>query len=134
MAENKFRKTSDSITEFIDSIQHSRKQQEAQELITLFENISGYPPVLWSHGIIGFGDYHYRYDSGTEGDMPILAFSPRKARHSIYLMPEFPQKDELLAKLGKYKLGKSCLYVNKLADIDLEILREILRENLKPFQ
>lgn len=66
--------------------------------------------------------------------MPILAFSPRKARHSIYLMPEFPRKDELLAKLGKYKLGKSCLYVNKLADIDLAVLRKILMENLKPFQ
>lgn len=131
MSENAFRKLGTSVDAFIETIDHPRKKAEAYQLVTLFEEVTGQPAELWSHGIIGFGDYHYHYRSGTNGDIALLAFAPRKTRHSIYIMPDFPNKEELLAQLGKYKLGKGCLYVNKLPDIDLAVLRQILTASLE---
>ena len=111
---------------FIEETAHARKQEEAWQLTALFTEVTGFEPILWGGGIIGFGTYHYRYDSGREGDAPLAAFAPRKVRHSIYVEPKFPEKEELLTRLGKYKASLGCIYVNKLADIDLAVLRELL--------
>lgn len=126
MSEAKFKNIQGDVAEFISQLPSETKQQDARTLVSLFSEITGLPPVLWSHGIIGFGTYHYRYASGREGDMPLAAFSPRKAKHSIYVMPDFPEKEALLAQLGKHKAAKGCLYINKLANVDLAVLRKII--------
>lgn len=96
----------------------------------MFKEVTGFEPKMWYPGIIGFGQYHYIYDSGREGDASYLAFSPRKAKFSLYLSPEFEDKDTLLTQLGKHTTGKSCIYVNKLADINLNVLKEMLEKSL----
>ena len=97
----------------------------------MMERLSGHPPKMWGPSIVGFGRYHYTYDSGREGDFLATGFSPRKANMSIYIMPGYQDYGALMERLGKHKLGKSCLYVNKLADIDLEVLEELIRAGLK---
>ena len=124
MAENKTQPTAASVAEFLDGVA-PRRQEESEKLIALMREISGHEPVLWGPSIIGFGSTHYRYESGREGDMPVLAFSPRKARLTIYF-DGFDQYADQLARLGKHASSVSCLYVNKLDDIDLGVLREML--------
>ena len=99
-------------------------------MLALYERVSGEDGVVWYPNIIGFGQYHYVYDSGHEGDATLLAFSPRKAKISLYLDQDFPEREELLDKLGKIKKNKGCIYVNKLADIDLSVLEELLEKSL----
>ena len=112
------------VENFIANIENDAKRDDALVLLTLLTKASSYAPCL--HGtIIGFGQYHYKYESGREGDASVIAFSPRKQNLVLYIMPGFSKYAALLDKLGKYKLGKSCLYINKLADIDLEVLTEI---------
>ena len=112
------------VENFIANIENDAKRDDALVLLTLLTKASSYAPCL--HGtIIGFGQYHYKYESGREGDASVIAFSPRKQNLVLYIMPGFSNYAALLDKLGKYKLGKSCLYINKLADIDLEVLTEI---------
>lgn len=133
MSENKTLPTDASVDAFIDSVDHERKREEACELDAMFRRVTGEEPVMWGPSIIGYGQYHYKYDSGREGDMCRTGFSPRKAKHSIYLMgcycnPEAGAKtDALLEKLGKHSRGASCLYINKLADVDLDVLEELVR-------
>lgn len=134
MTEAKFKNLNGDVADFIQQLPNPSKQADAHQLVTLFQEITGLPPVLWSHGIIGFGTYHYRYASGREGDMPLAAFAPRKAKHSIYVMPDFPQKEQLLAQLGKHQAAKGCLYINKLADIDLDVLRKIITASISQLQ
>ncbi len=99
-------------------------------LDALFRKITRFEPVLWGPSIIGYGRYQYRYKSGREGAFLATGFSPRKAAHSIYIMPGYADFGHILSRLGKHKHGKSCLYVNKLADIDLEVLSELIRAGL----
>jgi len=121
-----------SVEEFIDSVEPAAKQKDARVLDALFRKVTGEPPVMWGPTIIGYGAYHYIYDSGTEGDAARTGFSPRKAKHSLYLMGRYCDEatgkkvDALLATMGKHKSGASCVYVNKLADIDLAVLEEII--------
>ena len=103
-----------------------RRRDEAHRLIALMREISGLEPVMWGPSIIGFGSQHYRYDTGREGDKPILGFSPRKAQLTLYF-DGWDHYSELLPRLGKHKLGVSCLYVNKLEDVDLDVLRQLIR-------
>lgn len=124
MAENKTQPTTAGVADFLAGVA-PRRQAEAETLIAMMRDISGFEPVLWGPSIIGFGTTHYRYDSGREGDMPILAFSPRKARLTIYF-DGFDHYGDQLARLGKHSSSVSCLYVNKLDDIDLAVLREML--------
>ncbi|WP_435660594.1 DUF1801 domain-containing protein [Leisingera caerulea] len=131
MTQNKTVPTGASVEAFLASVEPARKAAEAQELDALFRRVSGFEPRLWGPSIIGYGRYHYRYASGREGDFLATGFSPRKARHSIYIMPGYQDYGAILSRLGKHKLGKSCLYVNKLADIDLEVLAELIRAGLK---
>lgn len=123
----------DEITTFINAISNKTKQSDSRELLSLLTAASSYLPRL-EGSIIGFGRYHYKYDSGREGDCSVIGFSPRKQNIAIYIMPGFSNYQSQLARLGKHKLGKSCLYINKLADIDLEVLKEIARLSVQEMQ
>ncbi len=131
MSQNKTVPTGVSVEAFIASVEPARKAAEAQQLDALFRRVTGYRPQMWGPSLVGYGRYHFRYASGREGDFLATGFSPRKARHSIYIMPGYQDYGAILSRLGKHKLGKSCLYVNKLADIDLEVLAELIRTGLK---
>jgi len=100
-------------------------------LDVLFRKATGFIPQMWGGSIVGYGRYHYRYASGREGDFLATGFSPRKAAYSIYIMPGYQDYGAILSRLGKHKTGKSCLYVNRLADIDLTVLEELIRQGLK---
>lgn len=128
--DNKTKQTKLSPRDFIAAIDHERKREEAGTLLTLFKEVTGWTPKMWGPSMIGFGRYHYVYDSGREGDSLATGFSPRKAAHSIYIMPGYQDYGAIMARLGKHKLGKSCLYVNKLADIDLGVLRELIAQGV----
>ena len=134
MAENKTKATEMSVDDFISTVDNEKKQIDARELVKLFERISGEKAVMWGPSIIGVGKYHYKYESGREGDMMLAGFSPRKAKFSLYIMAGFDKYDNYLEKLGKFKTGKSCLYVNKLADIDLSVLEEMIIDSIKTIQ
>jgi len=115
-----------SVNEFIASVEHPVRRADAETLLTLFDATTGLKPQMWGDSIIGYGRYEYRYDSGREGEFFITGFSPRKANSTIYIMPGYQDLSEMLTRLGKHKTGRSCLYVNKLSDIDLEVLKEII--------
>ncbi len=123
--EAKTKPTEVSVADFIAAVENPRRRVDAETLCTLFEEISGEPPVMWGPSIIGFGRYHYRYASGHEGDAPRLGFSPRKAQTVIYAMSGFEGEAPLIARLGKVKTSVACLYVNRLDQIDLDALREL---------
>lgn len=129
MSEAKYKPTGEDVHEFIESIDSKQKQIDSYVLLDLFKEVTGEDPQMWYPNIIGFGNYHYVYDSGRESDASYLAFSPRKAKFSLYLSTEFENKDDLLSQLGKHTTGKMCIYVNKLADIDLNILKTMLENS-----
>ena len=135
MSENKTRPTGAAVQAFIDAVEPAAKREDALVLDALFRRVTGEEPAMWGPSMIGYGTYHYVYDSGREGDWMRSGFSPKKAKHSIYLTGGYCEEatakrnDELLAKLGKHSVGKSCLYVNKLADVDLAVLEELVRVN-----
>ncbi|WP_312092068.1 DUF1801 domain-containing protein [Niallia sp.] len=123
----KTKETDQDIVEFIESSLTSKaKKEDAYKLIDIFAEITGLPPKMWGASIIGFGTYHYKYASGHEGDAPIVGFSPRKARISLYLTTEEETRAFYLDKIGKHKAGVSCVYINKLADIKEDILKEFI--------
>ncbi|MEH6835403.1 MULTISPECIES: DUF1801 domain-containing protein [Falsihalocynthiibacter] len=108
-----------------------KKRADAVELDALFRRVTGFDPVMWGPSIVGYGRYHYQYESGREGDFLATGFSPRKANFSIYILPGYADFSDILASLGKFKIGKSCLYFNKLADIDVAILERLISAGLK---
>ena len=134
MAENKTKPTQVSVEEFIEAVEPASKREDARVLDALFRKVTGEEPKMWGPSIIGYGSYHYKYESGREGDMCRSGFSPRKAKHSLYLMGRYCDEatgkkvDAMLESMGKHKTGASCVYVNKLADIDLDVLEEIVGE------
>lgn len=130
MAENKTKPTPQLVADFLTTVDHPTRAADAQTLVALFTRITGFAPKMWGPTIIGFGQYHYIYDSGREGDCNATGFSPRKANLSIYVMPGYNDYSEILSRLGKYRMGKACLYVNKLSDIDLDVLEELIRAGL----
>ncbi len=130
MAENKTTWTDKDVTEFVNSVDNEVKRRESFELIDIFRSISGFEPTMWGPSIIGFGKYHYKYDSGHEGDAPLTGFSPRKDSIALYLAPDMEKREKMLAGLGKHKSGKSCVYVKKLADIDKDVLREMIADSI----
>lgn len=123
----------DEVTTFIGAINSKTKQADSRELVGLLTEASGYSPSLQGN-IIGFGQYHYQYESGREGHASVIAFSPRKQNIAIYIMPGFSNYQAQLMRLGKHKVGKCCLYINKLADIELDVLREIAAMSVKEMQ
>ncbi len=130
MAQNKTQPTDESVIKFLTGVMPESKRQDAFKLLEMMERLSGYQAKMWGPSIVGFGEYHYKYDSGREGDFMRIGFSPRKAKHSLYIISGINQYQHLLDKLGKHKTGKSCLYVNHLKDIDLSVLEEIIKADL----
>lgn len=126
MAKNKTTETTSSVADFINTVDDVTKRNDAFELVKLMQNETGFEPKMWGPNIIGFGSYHYKYASGHEGDAPLVAFSPRKAAISLYLYPSFENKEDLLSKLGKHTAGKGCIYIKKITDIDVEILKKMI--------
>lgn len=129
-SENKTQVTPVDPRAFIESLDHPARKADAEVLLGLFERTTGMKARMWGPSIIGFGQYHYKYESGREGDFLMTGFSPRKANIVCYILPGYADLGDKLARLGKYKIGKSCLYINKLADIDLGVLEEIIRFGL----
>ena len=126
MADNKTRPTKSSVVEFINALADKTRRADATALVKLMQDATGEKPKMWGPSIIGFGSYHYRYDSGREGDMPLVSFSPRRAATVLYVMTGFRGSEALLARLGKHTTGGVCLYVKKLADVDPRVLEEIV--------
>ena len=130
MAKNKTAATAQSVEVFISKVEDEIKRDDSYELVKIFESIVGEEAKMWGPSIIGFGSYHYKYESGHEGDMCLVGFSPRKSAIVLYIRG-FSDKDELLKKLGKIKPSKGCIYIKKLADIDTSVLKKIISISVK---
>ncbi len=126
MAELKTQKNQASVTDFLHAVENEKRKQDSFVILDLMKRITRSEPSMWGPSIIGFGSYHYKYASGREGDWFLTGFSPRKQSLSLYIMSGFKKYDSLLQKLGKCKTGKSCLYINKLEDIDMDVLEELI--------
>ena len=118
------------VTEFLASVEDIQRREDCFKLLTLMQEITGETPQYWHSNIVGFGTYHYRYESGREGDWFITGFSPRKQNLTLYIIAGFDKYEELMNQLGRHKTGKSCLYVNRLADIDMKVLRELIARSV----
>jgi hypothetical protein len=131
MTKNKTTVTEKDVLQFINEFADTeQKRKDSHELIKLMQSVSGHEPHMWGPSIIGFGSYHYKYASGHEGDAPMLGFSPRKAAISLYVFTGLDKHKYLLEGLGKFKMGKACIYIKKLSDIDQEKLKLLMRESL----
>jgi hypothetical protein len=126
MAENKTKPTAASVDDFVAAIENPRRRADALVSLAIYKEVTGLQPVMWGPSIIGFGSIHYVYETGREGDMPAAGFSPRKANMTFYVSDHFEGAEALYARLGKHKKSVVCLYVNKLDDVDLDVLREII--------
>lgn len=131
MAEPKTKPRTASVKTFLDKNTDAATRADCEVLIKLMKQVTKAEPVMWGPSIVGFGSYHYKYASGREGDAPLAGFSPRKQNLTVYIMAGFDRYPELMAKLGKYKTGKSCLYVKRLADIDLKVLKALVTESVR---
>jgi hypothetical protein len=128
--ELKTKQTDNSVIEFIEAVDSPKKREDAYQLLDIFTETSGYEAKMWGPSIIGFGSYHYKYATGHEGDAPLVGFSPRKAKISLYFAPGETKREELLKQIGKHTSGKACVYVNKVADIDVEVLKKLIQESI----
>lgn len=128
--ELKTKENENSVIEFIESVESPKKREDAYRLLDLFTAVTSYPAKMWGPSIIGFGSYHYKYASGHEGDAPLTGFSPRKAKISLYLSMEEETYKRLAANFGKHTRGKACIYVNRVADIDVEVLKEMIKQSV----
>lgn len=128
---NKTQPTDVDPYQFIAEVEHPVRRADAETLIELMKRASGYEPQMWGPSIVGFGRYHYRYDTGTEGDFMVAGFSPRKAKTVVYILPGYDDISDDLARLGKHSTGRSCLYINKLADVDLDVLEKIVADSVE---
>lgn len=136
MSDAKTRPTAANVTAFLDAKAEPARRGEADQLLALMRRVTGCEPQMWGPSIVGFGQYHYRYESGREGDAPLVGFSPRKADWSIYLLAgaEGSEQAALMQRLGKHKMGKACLSVKRLGDIDLGVLEELVRGSVTEIQ
>ena len=130
MAENKTQAHDGDVAAFLQAVEHPTRRADGLALDALFRQLTGWAPRMWGPTIVGYGSYHYRYESGREGDSLATGFSPRKGNLSLYIMPGYADFDDVLGRLGKYEMGKACLYINKLADVDMEVLAELIRAGL----
>lgn len=131
MAEPKTQPTDESVEDFLNAIPDEQKRADAFAVLKLMKQVTRAEPQMWGSSIVGFGRYRLKYASGREGDWPLAAFSPRKQNLTLYIMAGFEGYADLLKKLGKFKTGKACLYVNKLADVDLPTLKELVKQSVK---
>ena len=131
MPANKTITTSASVSDFIAALPNDQRRNDSMELLQIFESVTGFEPKMFGPTIIGFGNYHYKYASGREGDAPLAAFAPRKDALVLYVESEFQDKEQLLQKLGKFTISKVCIYVRKLEDIDIDVLKELIIRSVK---
>jgi hypothetical protein len=127
----KTQKNKASVKEFLDKVPDERRKKDARAVSALMEEVTGEKPAMWGASMVGFGSYHYKYASGQEGDWPMVGFSPRKDRLTVYIMPGFQDYGDLLEKLGPHKTGKSCLYIKSLNDVHLPTLKTLVRQSVK---
>ena len=130
MAELKTKQNEQSVNDFLQAVPEERKRDDSFAILELMKEVTGQEPKMWGDSIIGFGNYHYKYATGREGDWFLTGFSPRKQNLTIYIMSGFDEYDELLKKLGKYKTGKACLYINKLADVEISVIKELIQKSV----
>lgn len=130
MTELKTKPTDQNVEEFLNNLTDEKKRQDCFTLLEIMKEVTQTEPQMWGSSIVGFGDYHYKYASGREGDWFLTGFSPRKQNLTLYLMAGFEQSNELLKKLGKHKIGQSCLYIKRIEDIDLRTLRQLIQQSV----
>ena len=130
-AQNKTTETNDSVAQYLNAITDSERRKDCFTIAEIMKKQSGFEPKMWGPSIVGFGSYHYIYESGREGDAPLVAFSPRKAEISLYLSSGFEHREELLNKFGKHKSAKACIYIKKLSDVDEEVLNKMVKNSIK---
>ena len=130
MAKNKTTQTEDSVENYLSAIPDEKRRMDCTALVDLFSRESGYAAKMWGAAIIGFGSYHYKYDSGHEGDAPLAGLSSRVSAITLYLTFEAEEKEQLLQKLGKHKTGKGCIYIKKLEDVDMKVLGEMVKKSI----
>ncbi|GAA4354271.1 DUF1801 domain-containing protein [Kangiella marina] len=128
-ADNKTKPNDQSVGDFLNRIEHDQKRADSFEILKLMQEVTKEEPRMWGDSIIGFGEYHYTYASGREGDWFLVGFSPRKQNLTLYIMAGMNRYPDLLEKLGKHKASKSCLYINKLEDVDKKVLKQMLRKS-----
>ena len=131
MAELKTKKSDDSVAKFIDAIPDEQKREDSWKIHSLMKKLTGHEPAMWGTSIIGFGPHRYRYSTGREGDWFATGFSPRKQNLTLYLTGGFEGFDKIMSRLGKFKTGKGCLYINKLSDVDEKVLEELVKASIK---
>ena len=131
MAELKTKPSKASVKAFLNKISDAQRRQDCQTVCDLMQRATGEEPTMWGSSIVGFGRYHYRYASGHEGDWPIIGFSPRKNDLTLYIMRGFDESQSLLSRLGKFKTGKSCLYIKRLTDVDVPVLKELITKSVE---
>ena len=119
------------VIQFIESVENPKKREDAYQLLDIFTETTGYKAKMWGKDIIGFGSYHYVYDSGHEGDAPLVGFSPKKAKFSLYFATGYTENEEILKDFGKHTSGKACIYINKVSDIDVEVLKTLIQRSVK---
>ena len=130
-SENKTKPTRASVTAFLNGVENETRRRDAKTVLALMKKVTGEKPKMWGPSIVGFGQYHYKYASGREGDAANVGFSPRKANLVLYVMGSISEDDPLRDKLGKYKTGRGCLYINKLEDVDMKVLEKIIEKSYK---
>lgn len=130
MAENKTQRNDGDVLAYLESVENKRRREDSLVVLKLMEEVTGEPAEMWGTSIVGFGSYHYRYASGREGDFMLTGFAPRKQALTLYIMGGHERHEDLFAKLGKFRTGSSCLYINKLADVDMAVLRELIAESV----
>lgn len=131
MADLKTRPTDDSVETFLAGVTDEKRRADARAVMEIMHEVTGEPPRLWGGSMIGFGSYHYRYESGREGDWFLTGVSPRKGALTVYIMAGFERYDELMGRLGKHSTGRSCLYIKRLDDIDVDVLRELIDRSVR---
>ena len=131
MATAKTFATKQTVSSFLDTIADERKRNDSFKLVEIMTEVSGWPAVMWGPAIVGFGSYHYKYESGHEGDAPMIGFSPRKAALTLYLANDFPKRDVYLEQLGKHSTSKACIYIKTLSDIHLPVLEKMIGAAVK---
>ncbi|MDQ0171121.1 DUF1801 domain-containing protein [Paenibacillus tundrae] len=134
MVQPKTKETDGSVIEFIERVESPKKREDAYQLLDIYTETTGYEAKMWGPSIIGFGSYHYRYESGHEGDAPLVGFSPRKAKISLYFATGDTEREALLSNLGKHTTGKACVYINKVADIDVLVLQALITQSVSFLQ
>ncbi|WHX28212.1 DUF1801 domain-containing protein [Virgibacillus halodenitrificans] len=128
--ELKMKENDENVIEFIEKVENNRKREDAYKLLEIFTETTGYEAKMWGDSIIGFGSYHYKYKTGHEGDAPLVGFSPRKARISLYFATGDMEREKLLKSLGKHKSGKACVYINKVEDVNVHVLKELILQSI----